>query len=186
MNSPVSLAAVFALDGARPLERELVGGKAYSLNQMRRLGLPVPPAFVLATSLCTAYHDNGGRLPAEAWAAVLEQLARLEEQTGRRLGGPQSPLLVSVRSGAAASMPGMMDTVLNLGITPRLRDMLAAESGDPRWAADTWERFRRGYGEIVLGDPDAPPPDDPHDQLRAAIGAVFASWFNDRSRTPRR
>ena len=185
MNSLLLPGAVLALDGTQPLERELVGGKAYSLNQMRRLSLPVPPAFVLATSLCAAYHDNGGRLPAGVWHAVLEQLARLEEETGRRFGGPGSPLLVSVRSGAAQSMPGMMDTVLNLGITPRLRDVLAAESGDARWAADTWERFRRCYGEIVLADPDAVPPDDPYDQLRAAIGAVFASWCNDRVRAYR-
>jgi pyruvate, orthophosphate dikinase len=185
VNSLLPPAAVLALDGTQPLKRELVGGKAYSLNQMRRLGLPVPPAFVLATSLCAAYHDNGGRLPAGVWDAVLEQLARLEEETGRRFGGPGSPLLVSVRSGAAQSMPGMMDTVLNLGITPWLRDELAAESGDSRWAADTWERFRRSYGEIVLGDPDAAPPAAPHDQLRAAIGAVFASWYNDRVRAYR-
>ena len=79
----------------------------------------------------------------------------------------------------------MMNTVLNLGITPWLRDELAAESGDSRWAADTWERFRRSYGEVVLGDPDAAPPADPHDQLRAAIGAVFASWYNDRVRAYR-
>jgi pyruvate,orthophosphate dikinase len=177
--------AILALDGARPLQRDLVGGKAYSLNQMRRLGLPVPPAFVLATSMCAAYHDNGGNLPAAVWDAVLEQLGRLEQETGRRFGGPGSPLLVSVRSGAAQSMPGMMDTVLNLGITPRLRDVLAAESGDATWAADTWERFRRCYGEIVLADPDAAPPADPYDQLRAAIGAVFASWYNDRVRAYR-
>jgi pyruvate,orthophosphate dikinase len=177
--------AVLALDGAQPLEREMVGGKAYSLNQMRRLGLPVPPAFVLVTPLCAAYHNNGGELPAGVWDAVLTQLARLEEETGRRFGGPGSPLLVSVRSGAAQSMPGMMDTVLNLGITPRLRDELAAESGDATWAADTWERFRRSYGEIVLADPDAAPPADPHDQLRGAIGAVFASWNNERVRAYR-
>ncbi len=185
MNAPSWSGAVLTLDGAQPLARELVGGKAYSLNQMRRLHLEVPPAFVLATSLCTVYHDNGGRLPAGVWEAVLGQLARLEEETGRRFGGPERPLLVSVRSGAAQSMPGMMDTVLNLGITPRLRGVLAAESGDSRWAADTWERFRRGYGEIVLGDPDAAPPDDPYDQLRAAVGAVFASWHNDRVRAYR-
>jgi pyruvate, orthophosphate dikinase len=185
MNSLPWSDAVLALDGKRPLQRELVGGKAYSLNQMRRLGLPVPPAFVLATSMCAAYHDHGGKLPAGVWDAVLEQLARLEEETGRRFGGPGSPLLVSVRSGAAASMPGMMDTVLNLGITPRLRDVLATESGDATWAADTWERFRRCYGEIVLADPDAAPPADPYDQLRAAIGAVFASWHNDRVRAYR-
>ena len=185
MSSLVLSDAVLALDGARPLERELVGGKAYSLNQMRRLGLPVPPAFVLVTPLCAAYHDNGGELPAGIWNAVLGQLARLEEETGRRFGGPGSPLLVSVRSGAAQSMPGMMDTVLNLGITPQLRDVLAAESGDATWAADTWERFRRGYGEIVLADPDAAPPADPYDQLRGAIGAVFASWNNERVRAYR-
>jgi pyruvate, orthophosphate dikinase len=185
MNSLQLSGAVLALDGAQPLQRELVGGKAYSLNRMRRLGLPVPPAFVLATSMCAAYHDNGGELPAGVWDAVLEQLARLEEETGRRFGGPGSPLLVSVRSGAAASMPGMMDTVLNLGITPRLRDVLAAESGDATWAADTWERFRRCYGEIVLADAHAGPPADPYDQLRAAIGAVFASWHNDRVRAYR-
>ncbi len=185
MNSPSWSGAVLTLDGTQPLRRELVGGKAYSLNQMRRLCLPVPPAFVLATSLCAAYHGNGGRLPAEVWEAVLDRLAKLEEETGRRFGGPGSPLLVSVRSGAAHSMPGMMDTVLNLGITPLLRDALAAESGDSRWAADTWERFRRSYGEIVLADPDAVPPDDPYDQLRAAIGAVFASWQNDRVRAYR-
>ena len=150
--------AILALDGAHPLQRELVGGKAYSLNQMRRLGLPVPPAFVLATSMCAAYHDSGGTLPAGVWDAVLAQLSRLEAETGRRFGGPGRPLLESVRSGAAASMPGMMDTVLNLGITPRLRDVLATESGDATWAADTWERFRRCYGEVVLADPDAAPP----------------------------
>ena len=185
MSSQVLSGAVLALDGTQPLERELVGGKAYSLNQMRRLGLPVPPAFVLVTPLCAAYHDNGGQLPAGVWEAVLTQLARLEEETGRQFGGPGSPLLVSVRSGAAQSMPGMMDTVLNLGVTPHLRDRLAAESGDARWATDTWERFRCSYAEIVLADPGAAPPADPYDQLRGAIGAVFASWNNERVRAYR-
>ncbi len=106
MNSLPWSGAVLALDGTRPLQRELVGGKAYSLNQMRRLGLPVPPAFVLATSMCAAYHDHGGKLPAGVWDAVLDQLARLEEETGRRFGGPGSPLLVSVRSGAARACQG--------------------------------------------------------------------------------
>ena len=101
MSSQVLSGAVLALDGTQPLERELVGGKAYSLNQMRRLGLPVPAAFVLVTPLCAAYHDNGGQLPAGVWEAVLTQLARLEEETGRQFGGPGSPLLVSVRSGAS-------------------------------------------------------------------------------------
>jgi len=185
VSSPSWSGAVLALDGTQPLERELVGGKAYSVNQMRRLRLPVPSAFVLATPLCAAYQDNGGELPAGVWDAVLAQLATLEQETGRRFGGPSRPLLVSVRSGAAQSMPGMMDTVLNLGLTPRLRDVLAAESGDAAWAADTWDRFRRGYGEIVLADPDAAPPADPHDQLRGAIGAVFASWRNERVRAYR-
>ncbi|MFI5613678.1 pyruvate, phosphate dikinase [Amycolatopsis sp. NPDC051903] len=167
---------VLPLDGTRPLCRDLVGGKAHSLNRMRSLGLPVPPAFAITVDVCSAYHA-GGTLPGEVWAGVLTQLTRLEEQSGRRFGGPGSPLLVSVRSGAARSMPGMMDTVLNLGLTEALRDVLAGESGDPAWAQDTWVRFVRSYTDIVGG----PPPADPHEQLREAIGAVFRSWFSPRA-----
>ncbi|MFF4596459.1 pyruvate, phosphate dikinase [Amycolatopsis sp. NPDC001319] len=173
---PESTETVLPLDGTRPLGRDLVGGKAYSLNRMRSLGLPVPPAFAITVDVCTAYHA-GGTLPDDVWAQVLDHLAHLEERTGRRFGGPGWPLLVSVRSGAARSMPGMMDTVLNLGLTAELRDTLAEQSGDPAWAADTWERFERSYSGIVGG----PPPADPREQLRAAIGAVFRSWFSPRA-----
>src|SRR6202050_1798027 len=129
---------VLVLDGSRPLTRAEVGGKAFSVNDMRRLGLPVPPAFVLATAECRAFHDGGGALGDEVWHEVLAAPPHHEQATGRRFGRCPSPLLVSVRSGAAESMPGMMDTVLNLGLTPRLRDVLAAESRDAAWAGDTW------------------------------------------------
>ncbi|QSE91498.1 pyruvate, phosphate dikinase [Rhodococcus pseudokoreensis] len=171
---------VITLDGTHPSTREVLGGKAYSVNKMRAMGLPVPPAFALPTGVCAVYHDNGRSLPDEIWQQVLEHLRRLEAETGRRFGAGPSPLLVSVRSGAAQSMPGMMDTVLNLGLTPELCEALAAETGDQRWATDTWERFCHSYADIVAGDPNAAPPSDPFAQLRSAIGAVFDSWTNER------
>lgn len=177
MTTGTRAGAVFALDGRRPLTRELVGGKAYSVNRMSALGMPVPPAFVISAEVCPAYHANGETVPEPVWRDALEALSTVERSVGRTFGGPGSPLLVSVRSGAARSMPGMMDTVLNLGLTPRLRDALAEETGDAPWAADTWERFCRGYRDIV----GAPPSEDPREQLRAAIGAVFRSWFSERA-----
>lgn len=176
---------VIVLDGSHPGDREVLGGKAFSVNRMVRLGLPVPMAFVLPTHVCGRYHDNGRSLPESVWAGVREAIAAMEADTGRTFGAGPSPLLVSVRSGAAQSMPGMMDTVLNLGLTPELVDTLAAESGDEKWAQDTWNRFRRSYAGIVLGDETAEPPADPWEQLRAAIGAVFDSWTNERVRTYR-
>ena len=172
---------VLVLDGSRPLTRAEVGGKAFSINDMRRLKLPVPPAFVLATAECSAFHDQGGALGSEVWHEVLAALTHLEEATGRRFGQGPSPLLVSVRSGAAESMPGMMDTVLNLGLNEELVAALAAESGDGPWAEDTWNRFRESYANIVVGAPGAEPPTDPYEQLRAAIGAVFRSWDSPRA-----
>jgi pyruvate, orthophosphate dikinase len=166
---------VLVLDGSLPLTRAEVGGKAFSINDMRRLGLPVPPAFVLPTAECSAFHDKGA-LGDEVWQEVLAALTQLEEATGRRFGQGTSPLLVSVRSGAAESMPGMMDTVLNLGLNEELVAALAAESGDAPWAEDTWNRFRESYANIVVGAPGAEPPADPYEQLHAAIGAVFRSW----------
>lgn len=178
---------VLNLDGTHDADHDVLGGKAYSINRMRSLGLPVPPAFVLPTYVCGIYHDNGRSLPDAAWNQVLDQIRALEAQTGRTFGAGPSPLLVSVRSGAAQSMPGMMDTVLNLGLTPELVQTLAAESGDPAWAHDTWARFSRSYAEIVVGaDHDAvAPPADAYEQLRAAIGAVFDSWTNERVRAYR-
>ena len=177
---------VLALDGSAPADRELLGGKAFSVNRMRALGLPVPPAFALATPLCGTYHDAGGHLPDDVWRDTLAALEQLERETGKHFGQGPFPLLVSVRSGAAQSMPGMMDTVLNLGLTEALVTDLGAATGDPAWAHDTWQRFCTGYGEIVLGDKAAQPPADPYDQLREAIGAVFGSWTNDRVAAYRR
>lgn len=171
----MSLATIVDLNGTEPGSRELLGGKAYSVNKMRALGLPVPPAFALTTPLCAQYHENNGALGDELWAEVLEHLTRLEQETGRKFGVGPFPLLVSVRSGAAQSMPGMMDTVLNLGLTESLRDDLAAATGDEAWAQNTWTRFCESYTSIV-----GPVPADPYEQLRGAIGAVFDSWNNER------
>lgn len=113
-------------------------------------------------------------------------MAQLERDTGRTFGAGPNPLLVSIRSGAAQSMPGMMDTVLNLGLTAAVVGELAAATGDRAWAQDTWSRFCSGYGEIVLADPDAAPPANPYDQLREAIAAVFGSWTNERVAAYRR
>ncbi len=177
--------SVLALDGCAPPDRELLGGKAYSINKMRSLDLPVPPAFALTTTVCRRFHDEGGRLADDVWTAVLKHLHEMESITGRGFGTGPFPLLVSVRSGAAQSMPGMMDTVLNLGLTEQLAHQLGEVTGDVEWAEDTWQRFCSGYGEIVLGDSTLAPPDDPYDQLREAIGAVFRSWTNPRVRAYR-
>ncbi|MFD5497260.1 pyruvate, phosphate dikinase, partial [Streptomyces sp. NPDC127091] len=171
---------VIFLDGSQRPGKELLGGKAFSLNEMSSRELPVPPAFALPTSMCGVFHDAGGVLPDSVWEQVVAHVARLEVLTGRTFGSGPAPLLVSVRSGAAQSMPGMMDTVLNLGLTPSLVEALATDSGDARWAQDTWERFRKSYAKTVAGDPAAEPPTDPYEQLRAAIGAVFGSWNNER------
>ncbi|WP_068395780.1 pyruvate, phosphate dikinase [Kribbia dieselivorans] len=175
---------VVHLDGSQPGDREVLGGKAYSVNHMRRIGLPVPPAFTLPTAVCGLYHANGRALPDAAWDDVVEAIRALEKDTGRTFGRGPSPLLVSVRSGAAQSMPGMMDTVLNLGLTPDLVDALASESGDPAWAQDTWDRFQRCYSDIVLNG-EGTVPVDAWEQLRSAVGAVFDSWTNERVRAYR-
>ncbi|HEX9833232.1 MAG TPA: PEP-utilizing enzyme [Mycobacterium sp.] len=118
------------VDGCGQLARESVGGKAHSIHKMMSLGIPVPPAFVLTTDVCREYHARGRELPDEAADEVRRAMATLAERTGRRFGSAQHPLLVSVRSGAAMSMPGMMDTVLNLGMTDDIEAALAAETGD--------------------------------------------------------
>ncbi|MFC5138948.1 pyruvate, phosphate dikinase [Actinomycetospora rhizophila] len=177
---------VVALDGTCSLGRDRLGGKAASIDRMRSLGLPGPPAFAITTDVCARFRDGGGELPDDVWAAALDALAGIERATGHAFGDPSSPLLVSVRSGAAQSMPGMMDTVLNLGLTRELTDALATQTGDPAWARDTWERFCRSYAEVVgLDDGATEPPPDPWRQLRTAIGAVFRSWDSPRARVYR-
>ncbi len=141
---------VLPLAGDSLPERSLVGGKAWSVANMLARGLPVPPAFVITTEACRAYLD-AGQLPPGLMTEIGEGIAWLERQTGRRFGGDRAPLLVSVRSGAAVSMPGMMDTVLNLGINARSAAALAAESADARFARDTFRRFHEMYADIVLG-----------------------------------
>lgn len=185
MNDTLTIPDVVVLDGTSDAGKDVLGGKAYSVNKMRALGLRVPPAFALPTPMCGRYHDNGGQLPDSVWGQVKEQVAAIETATGHTFGAGPSPLLVSVRSGAAQSMPGMMDTVLNLGLTPELVEVLASQTGDREWAEDTWARFRKGYADIVCGDPAAAPPADPWEQLRAAIGAVFDSWNNERVKSYR-
>lgn len=176
---------VVGLDGDCPLSRDRVGGKAWSINHMRGLGLPVPPAFVLTTDAWRDFTARGA-IAGDIWQAVCDGIATLEHGTGRTFGSTRAPLLVSVRSGAAVSMPGMMDTVLNLGINDGVEQSLAAATGSADYAADTHRRFRAQYRETVLGAPGGVVPADPWEQLRGAITAVFRSWDSQRAKAYRR
>jgi len=209
--------------------KNLLGGKGANLAEMSSLGLPVPPGFTITTEACVHYFSNGQSYPDALADQVKAGLAKVEQITGKTFGDVKNPLLVSVRSGARASMPGMMDTVLNLGLNDETVEGLAALSGDRRFALDSYRRFITMYSNVVLGlshddfeevlddhkdrlgvtidtDLDAdnwqaviadylavvedrlgqPFPQDPHDQLWGAIGAVFDSWMNDRAKFYRR
>ena len=131
--------------------RNLLGGKGANLAEMSSLGLPVPPGFTITTELCSTYYDNDRKYPDDLAEQVAEALGKVEQIIGGRFGNPQSPLLVSVRSGARVSMPGMMDTVLNLGLNDRTVEGLAEVSGDSRFAYDSYRRFIQMYGDVVLG-----------------------------------
>jgi pyruvate, orthophosphate dikinase len=131
--------------------RELLGGKGIGLAEMTQLGVPVPAGFTITTDACRAYMANGGELPDGLEAEIEEHLAALEEKTGKRIGDPKDPLLVSVRSGAAVSMPGMMDTILNLGLNDEAVRGLAERTGNPRFANDSYRRLIQMYGEVVDG-----------------------------------
>ncbi|MEQ1709304.1 MAG: pyruvate, phosphate dikinase [Terricaulis sp.] len=204
--------------------KALLGGKGANLAEMARLGLPVPPGFTLTTEVCTEFYANERAYPKELAAQVEAALAALEAKTGKTFGDAANPLLVSVRSGSRASMPGMMDTVLNLGLNDETVEGLAKLSGDARFAYDSYRRFIQMYSGVVLelehgafeeilgahkdsneykSDVElnaddwravvaefkraverlsgAPFPADPKAQLWGAIGAVFASWMNDRA-----
>ena len=130
--------------------KELLGGKGAGLAEMARIGVPVPPGFTITTECCRHFIRTGGYPDALA-GEVDASLRRLEEATGKRFGGGERPLLVSVRSGAAVSMPGMMDTILNLGLNDETAAALAAESGDERFAFDSYRRFVQMYANVVLG-----------------------------------
>ena len=159
----------------------LVGGKAAGLNAMARtLGLPVPPAFVITTEACNRFLADGW--PDGLDAEIREQMARLEAVVGRRFGDPADPLLLSVRSGAPVSMPGMMETILNLGLNHETEQGLAAASADPGFARNCHDRFRALYRSVVGA---RTVPTDPWDQLRGAIEAVFRSWNGDKAKTYR-
>ena len=161
--------------------KRLVGGKAANLAVMAvDLGLPVPPAFTITTATCNEYLASGW--PEGLDDELREHMARIEGLVGRRFGGPGDPLLVSVRSGAPVSMPGMMDTILNLGLTTETTASLAAASGSEAFAANCRARFVAMFRGIVGTDVV---PEDPWAQLRAAIEAVFRSWNSDRARTYR-
>jgi pyruvate,orthophosphate dikinase len=131
--------------------RNLLGGKGANLAEMASIGLPVPPGFTITTEVCTYYYDNGKQYPQELKDQVAAALALIEQAVGMRFGDHRKPLLVSVRSGARVSMPGMMDTVLNLGLNDETVDGLAAASGDPRFAWDSYRRFIQMFGSVVLG-----------------------------------
>jgi len=131
--------------------RDLLGGKGAGLAEMSRIGLPVPPGFTITTEVCNEYYRLGRRFPEGLMEEVREKLRILEERTGKRFGDPENPLLVSVRSGAKFSMPGMMDTVLNLGLNDQTAEGLATLTGNPRFAYDSYRRFLQMFGNVVLG-----------------------------------
>ena len=131
--------------------RELLGGKGAGLHEMTRIGAPVPPGFTMTTDVCTYFYDHRRQYPKGLEAEVAAALARVEKILGRKFGDAENPLLVSVRSGARESMPGMMDTVLNLGLNDRTVEGLAKRTGNPRFAYDSYRRFVQMYGDVVLG-----------------------------------
>src|SRR4051794_13993296 len=209
--------------------RNLLGGKGANLAEMASIGLPVPPGFTITTEVCTAFYDNNRNYPSDLKAQVDAALAIIEKAVGLNFGDKKHPLLVSVRSGARVSMPGMMDTVLNLGLSDETVEGLAKAANDERFAWDSYRRFIQMYGSVVLGvdhhrfeeiiehaklsagviedtaltandwrgvvdgyksmvaqETGKPFPQDPHEQLWGAIGAVFGSWMNARANTYRR
>ncbi|MEO8289828.1 MAG: pyruvate, phosphate dikinase [Gaiellaceae bacterium] len=209
--------------------RALLGGKGVGLAEMTAIGIPVPAGFTVTTAACVTYMQNGREVPEGLEEEIAEHLERLEETAGKRFGDPEDPLLLSVRSGAAVSMPGMMDTILNLGLNDRSVEGLARTTGNERFAYDSYRRLVQMYGNVVAGvdahefeqaiaslkerrgvqqDVDLAPgdlrelverfqgiyrggtgadfPQDPREQLSAAVRAVFDSWETPRARVYRR
>ena len=130
--------------------RELLGGKGANLAEMTSLGLPVPQGFTVTTEACTQYYEDGRKINDEIQAEIMEYIDKMEEITGKKFGDKENPLLVSVRSGARASMPGMMDTILNLGLNEEVVEVMAAKSGNARWAYDCYRRFIQMYSDVVM------------------------------------
>ncbi len=218
--------------------KELLGGKGANLAEMTRIGLPVPPGFTISTDVCTHYYANKRNYPKVLQSQMEQGVKLMEKQLGKKFGDKSNPLLLSVRSGARESMPGMMDTILNLGLNDETVEALAESSGNPRFAWDSYRRFIQMYGDVVMGVQKLPSedeepfeivieqikkkllgnahaedtdlstddlkvlvdafkklvkkrtgkafPNNPWDQLRGSVGAVFSSWMNDRAIVYRR
>ena len=130
--------------------RELLGGKGANLAEMTVLGMPVPQGFTITTEACTRYYEDGRKISDEIQEQIMEYIVKMEDITGKKFGDKENPLLVSVRSGARASMPGMMDTILNLGLNEDVVDTIAKKSGNPRWAWDCYRRFIQMYSDVVM------------------------------------
>ena len=130
--------------------RNLLGGKGANLAEMTNLGLPVPQGFTITTEACTQYYEDGEKINDEIMGQIMENITKMEEITGKKFGDKENPLLVSVRSGARASMPGMMDTILNLGLNEEVVEVIAAKSGNPRWAYDCYRRFIQMFSDVVM------------------------------------
>src|SRR5438046_3187527 len=147
--------------------KPLLGGKGANLAEMTRIGLPVPPGFTITTEVCTYFYENKKSYPPELNEQVSVALAKVEKSVGKRLGDRDNPLLVSVRSGARDSMPGMMDTILNLGMNDEVVEIVAQKSGNPRFAWDSYRRFLQMYGDVVMGVQKRPGED--HEPFEAVI-----------------
>ena len=215
---------VFTFEQGNANMRQLLGGKGANLAEMTGLGLPVPPGFTISTEACNSYYENDKTLDDEILRQTMDALSALEQKAGKAFGDPQNPLLVSVRSGAAVSMPGMMDTVLNLGLNDETTEGMAKATGNPRFAYDSYRRFIQMFANVVMElnmspfenaleqakqtqgvkfDRDLsaeslielvkiyqglyeqatgqPFPQDPKEQLKRAVEAVFRSWNNPRA-----
>lgn len=157
--------------------RDLLGGKGAGLAEMARLGAPVPPGFTIPTTACRYYHSHNKQLPPDFEKSVRQGIAHIESTLGRQFGDSSKPLLVSVRSGAAQSMPGMMETILNLGLNTQTLEGLARGTGNSHFAKDSYERLNQMYEKVV----QQKLPQDPWAQLWAAINAVFESWNTKRA-----
>ena len=134
--------------------RSLLGGKGANLGEMTRIGVPVPPGFTVSTEACNAYLEAGEQFPEGMWEQELEAMKAVEEQTGKKFGDPNNPLLVSCRSGAVFSMPGMMDTVLNIGLNDETAARMVELTGDARFVYDAYRRLVHMFGSVVLGIDD--------------------------------
>ena len=130
--------------------REILGGKGANLAEMTNIGLPVPQGFTISTEACTQYYEDGRQINDSIMAEIMEYIVKMEAVTGKKFGDLENPLLVSVRSGARASMPGMMDTILNLGLNEDVVEVMAKKSGNARWAWDCYRRFIQMYSDVVM------------------------------------